>query len=291
MAAIVGIRRNGLIPHDGNHAPRGPFVLNKESEKAQGLIFAGTPRGPLSMRDFSEKGNHLLTVNGTPTLVSSSFGFRVHNFTQASSERLVLDRPLVLRRPLTMAGWFNSNTDTNGGQTIMSAGRDDATQDLVRMTLQDNQGGSPLRIRVMDDGSASQNSVDVSTDDEFGVWHLGVAVLHSDGSIDGYFDGTGKKSDSTNTPDPLFENFAIGVRVEDTPIQHFGGSIGPCFAWNKALNEQEVFNLWHPSTRWDLYHELGQKVFSFGTSVPRRIVGPRASTKIRDKLIKPEKWF
>ena len=33
--------------------------------------------------------------------------------------------------------------------------------------------------------------------------------------------------------------------------------------WNRGLTNAEMHGLWDPSTRWDLYHELGRRTYFF----------------------------
>src|SRR5688572_29259671 len=89
--------------------PDWPFVLNRASPLARGLMFwaPGGPAGGVQLFDHSGKSRHL-TITGA-TWKSGHEGGRALLFDDAASQYAELAAAIVTATPFTLACWFNTD--------------------------------------------------------------------------------------------------------------------------------------------------------------------------------------
>ncbi len=90
-----------------------------------------------------------------------------------------------------------------------------------------------------------------------------VGVTYSGASVVGYIDG--RVADTSvlfaGGLDPWSGNIRVGQRVDAGAARDFKGIIGPVMLYNRALSPAEVWALYDPRTRWELYQPLVRRVY------------------------------
>ncbi len=98
---------------------------------------------------------------------------------------------------------------------------------------------------------------------DVGVPNLGVAVFETTTVRHVYLNGQNKASKSNLVTPATQENLCLGRLNDSTPNWEFDGDIWHACFWNRALNDNEVWALFDPETRWDLYYETGRVSYFF----------------------------
>lgn len=80
-----------------------------------------------------------------------------------------------------------------------------------------------------------------------GTWDGAVIRVYVNGILDGQADLAGT-SMATMSHVPF-----IGYRYANLDNNPFLGTIGPTMLWRRGLTADEVWQLWHPATRWSLF--------------------------------------
>ena len=259
----MSFNSRGFRAYDGNHAPKPPFVLNKDSPQAQNLLnwwpliaVRAGPGGGVVL-DYIKKKRETAIPADWSTQVSPD---GLYGFRQSDT---AADNPISLG----VLGDVNGNT---GLMSFMSLVRKtaDVSFSSPGFSGMNAQGGEKFgMINVSGELRREYNSVEFNetgpsfADDEFSV----VAVAFKASGANMYcFDRNGRRStsDSVGTHDSTgFDNVGAGG---------IGGHASPPSAANR------IFNGWIYDTRnydgttpeaivhhvydnpWDLYHELNQ---------------------------------
>ena len=154
--------------------------------------------------------------------------------------------------PFTVSAWFNS-TSFASASTLFSVG---VSSD--RFTLGINTAGTIFATARQANSSATATTTAASTTGEW--WH-GAAVFDSATQRAAWLNGGDKTSNTTSkTPD--------AGSMADTGIARLGAGTSflkgrmahVCF-WNRALSDAEMYRLWDPPTRWELYYQPGLVVY------------------------------
>ena len=278
--ALDGFGRRPLFLPDGNHAPKWPFTLNRDSPQARGLVgwWPLTEGGGPTQRDLSGFGRNTSFKAGTETWEKTSLGSSAVLFDDASSEYLQTDKAVVTARPFTMSCWVNSNDDSIL-QMAMTISDISSTTNFAWLALAGATAGDPVDC-AMKDGSGIVGTV-TSTGYTVGKWHHIVGTFGDE--IAAYIDGGSKTTTSVKTPTNI-DRLSIGrVHRAGTAPAYFSGSIFDARIYNRVLSDQEVFDLFAPPTRWDLYkppHDAGVafQVAAGGSTTEQAVAAVAAAT-------------
>lgn len=266
MPGIISSRTRRLY----QRPPSGPVCLNRGSSQAQGLVGFWPVQGQPGGIDCS--GRMLdLTATGTTSASGPPDGGLALSFN-GSSDKLELSSPVVTGTPLTLAAWFSvtgAGADTRVLLTSMDAG---GTNGYFLALETDS------KVYAYTFGSAFPGAASATSYTTAGEWQHATAVFLASNDRAAYLNGTGKGTNTTASTTGALTTTAIGYGS-------FGGAwfdsqLAHCCAWDRALSDAEVWSLYDPATRWDLYYPLGSRVWSFDTVAAaattfQRTVGPR----------------
>jgi len=161
-----------------------------------------------------------------------------------------------------MACWFTNSAAAAGQNTLV--GIDNTTDsNLGRWGLQSQVTTSVVRARSSNGGANVEADSAVFTDAYRGQWHLAVGVFTSSTSRAAYVDGAYKGTNTTSNAGSSSPNrTVIGARYDSGANGQFAeGNIAHVCIWNRALTDAEVWALYDPRTRWDLYAVPSRRVY------------------------------
>lgn len=259
---------------DGNYAPRPPFELNKGSQQAQNLILWVPPGSPATngtVFDLSLVGENGVTV-GSPPLRVTPFSGLTHEFI-AGDESLNWSSPSARLRDLPTTHDFSVSCwcvpDTN--DIDRAAWSWEGTDDLV-MYPNDSSVVDGIRIFWRDVAGSSREA---GGSDRTGETLNIVFVSRASNNHEIFLNGESVHTfTNTGTAGP-FSTFHIGSFGGN--VQEFNGIIWDTRVYAKALNDAEIWALYNPASRWELYYETGRVTYFI---VPAAAVGgnPGASS-------------
>lgn len=238
--------------------PEPPWAMNLDSMQADGLVAwypLGAVVGDEPNLSLALPGN---MVNNGSTLEASAEGGVVRKFAAASSQYLRVGTPIIITTPLTIAAWvFPVVTNTQMAiADITDTGGD--THFFMLKIL-----GTTNKMVVQVQSAAGSNSVSSVADVVINQWNHGCGVFTSSTSRDVYLDGIGPVNGAADLTPAGLDATDIGRLGRLTPSLYFDGNISDVRFYNRALRAAEVWQLYDPSTSWDLYYPLRRRIFSF----------------------------
>ena len=239
-------RRLYLRPPQGD-----AYALNKGSILAKGLL-AWWPI--VTLQDHGHLKKYSLTNVGSTVVDSPNMG-RVRQFVSASTQYCQYSGAVVSAVPFSMSCWFRI-TDLTVSQEFIDIGQVGTDTDEVRIGF--GQAGDDVNARsraASVNGTATATGVVVS-----GEWTLGTGVWRASNSRSAYRNGRNKVTDTTNLTPTGLDTTRIGQQARATPTNPMNGMLADPAIWDRALSDAEVYMLWDPLTRWDLYYPLGRKI-------------------------------
>ena len=150
-------------------------------------------------------------------------------FDNASSEYLSYAGAVITGMPITIACWFN--TDTNTNQVLFNLYLSSVDEFDFRL-----QSGQIIRTRLRVTTNADADS---TTTFSLDTWHHACGVFASTTSRSAYLDGGNKGTNTTSKTPGTPVNTAIGSR-QSLAGQYMSGSIAEMGVWNIALSDAEV---------------------------------------------------
>lgn len=242
-----------MARRDQNRRPPWPFVLNQDSEQARGLV-AWLPLGSAGgWYDFSRYKRDFANV-GT-TLYDDPVLGRVRDFSGTNQYVRAASSPVTVP-PMSLCCWGDSDSDS-ADQILLSvqAAGTAGFLNSVMLQMAGAAVGDPVRI-ISGDASASSSAA-TTTGYTVGTWHHCCGVTAAVDSRAAYIDGGSKGTQTTSRTPTGIDQANVGVRA-DLGLD-FNGRIADARIYNRALTDDEVYRLWHPLTRWNLYYQLGRR--------------------------------
>jgi hypothetical protein len=83
-----------------------------------------------------------------------------------------------------------------------------------------------------------------------------------------YFNGKLVETFTSSVSFPTIEDFGLGALGDLTPGNPWSGGVFEAFVWNRALTDTEIYALYDPATRWDLYEQPQSRSFIDLTPTP-----------------------
>lgn len=267
--------RRGFRAYDGSHAPKPPFTLNKDSPQAQAL-FGWWPmqaHNSVPPRDLSGYGNHGVLV-GEPSKSASERGLVLD--LDGVNDAIDLGQSSVLDfDPATEAGsmsaWVKATTQPGNFNIIIGDWSDTIQEFGIWISNTTNIAGF-----CGGEITSASSGVDLS-----GEWQHVLVTNDADGSGEAqkiYVDGLLKDSGISGTELDTTNGFVIGYRQANND-RFFKGLIDDVRVYRRELTAGEIWSLYSPSTRWDLYWQR-QRTYFFVAAAPvgGRIMSSLAKT-------------
>ena len=138
--------------------------------------------------------------------------------------------------PLTMVGWFNSDSAT-GNQDILSIADGGGTH-YFALNAGGNAVGDPVRANVVGGGGTSV--AQTTTGYTVGQWHHAAGVFASATSRAAFIDGGSKGTSAANNTPAGLTRTSIGHKAVSARTAFFDGRIAEVALWNVALTDAEV---------------------------------------------------
>lgn len=147
----------------------------------------------------------------------------------------------VVSMPLTIAGWFYSDSAT-ARQTICAIVDTATTTNLFMLEADGGAAGDPIKASQAAGGTV--NSASTSTGYSTGVWTHAAAVFATTTSRTAYINGgsSGTSTSTRNNPSGL-DSVSIGRLGYSTPINYLNGRTAEVGVWNAELTATEIATL------------------------------------------------
>lgn len=251
---------------DKSKPPRGPWTLNKDSPRAQGLVGwwpMGGASGGLYLPDYSESNAHMtlasgkfslgdvgqpcITLNGTSDVASTATGTGLISGAVA---------------PFAMTTWFKANSASTA-ERIFTVSSTSSSNPFNLLQL--NSSGK-AEYQNRNDAATNSASYTSSASVVVGAWNFLGA------SVQSIVAGTGNvylvfnNETVTNTSNSwagaqTLNKVAIGAFYfgSTSPGNFFGGDIGECCLYNVGKTSAELRAYSDPGKRFELWYPLRSK--------------------------------
>jgi len=235
--------------------PSGRFVLNKDSPQAVGLVawYPFTP-GQEAVDLAGVGGFNQTPANSPPYGTNRDFGDIV-DLPGAGTSRFSLARTPIVGYGCTLTAWFNKDDSTNVGWINVLYNTGDTGQNLSILARPTGE------VRARKDGTgATAVNVDELTGYTVGGWDFVAGIFISSTAHAVKANGRARvNSAATDTSTISLNAMAIGYEPFSTPRNHLFGLLGDIRVYNRALTDKELDEIYDPSTRFELYYEIGRK--------------------------------
>lgn len=248
--------------------PLPPYTVNQDCKQAEKLVGWFPMLGlncnticPLTKKVMVRFDTTGLEVSNAPLWYPDpEMGWYV-NFVAANEEHFKYSGHMVYPGntiPLTMACWFNPN-DITSSTILMSVVTDNQNVVAHRLANRGATAGDPISAQSC---VGTCSSADTTTGFVASKWQHACGVWTTTTLRAAYLNG-GSKGTNTSSRGPTFAQAVIGAYWANSAVGlAFDGKIAEARYYHKALNDQEVYELYDEETRWDLYYPLGRKVYA-----------------------------
>lgn len=244
---------------DGNYAPREPVALNRNSSLARSLIHALPLFGQDGLANLGSYGERAVaTGTGILRLSEVSINAIVTDGSGADNNHVESQQLKSFSGDFTISTWVKADVlvDFQRIVSLRSSGGDHRfsllTDDLA------------LKHQVEGAGHGSSLGINLAT----GVpTHIGIRFTDSADLVEGFKDGILSTTTAAQTGTPGTQDF-VAVFNAGTGLgnQGFNGKIWDVRVWHRALTDHEIYELWNPATRRNLY-QPGARMIPFDTVV------------------------
>ena len=252
MPALIGMR-----PNYGE--PTGPFVLNKDSPQAQGLIFwmPGHPAFDIGANngDQSLYRTRASTVTGDPTFAQfndGSTGISLDSndaidFAHITPHNLAGDQASIM-------AWVHPNNQSSFHTVFGIPAGPTHTDPFWKIWL-----GSLNQEAWCTVSNASSDSFDIIS----GGWNAGTdhhhAGRYNGANIEVFVNGAGSGSPTTKTGNLRSSTEDIHIGHNAGGSEHLDGIVRDCRLYNYAMSDDQIAQC--HELPWDLVYEPGKRAF------------------------------
>jgi len=231
------------------------FEINRASPQADGLVgwwpFFGKSQ---TLFDFSGYSNHGTLTNGPIWTANDFLGGQALDFDGSDDFVNVGDPPsLDITGTITISAWIRPDISPVSMDAFSRIVNKTDNDEAYRLNLDGNQ----LEWAVND--GTTNDQVDFNFTFDVGVWHHVVGTWEPNpGRKRVYIDGIMRNDlASVNTSiESTLDPISFGG---DTTSSSWNGAIDDVRIYNRALSRAEVWAVYDPSTRWDLYRSLQRR--------------------------------
>jgi len=262
MRFPVGRRFGGTV------RPPWPFGINTNSPQARGLVawWPCVETGAL-LRDLS-LGSVDLTRTGASWVAAPQAGVMAPD-CNGTSDVFTRDDSPISDMPFTMAVWAIGD-DFSSGRALFSLSH--ATLTDRYQLIVDSVVPGRISAQIVQGASSDTSAATTDTTAVGDLFHA-VAVYEYSGARAVYLNGKDKhQSAITIAPNPCTQLTVAAKRNAGTTGTFFDGRIVEARLYNRALTDEEVWDLYAPQTRWQLYRPLRAMVEWFEPIPPRRFL-------------------
>lgn len=284
---------NNFIPHDGNRPPSWPCSLNYNSPQAIGLVgwwpftqgkwYGSAVPTNYELLDLSGFGQHA-TVIGNPTTTIATQGNAergnvidwVYSGNAYRGDYILTTSEVMKTLPeFSVSCWFRAGSTSFArilwwqgvsGNNGWGGGSGGTGYQECHVALGNFSGGSTsnvLSLFLGDDDEGSSDPVNVTTPfTDTGSWHHVVATFKNIDTVptgelflDGVSVGTNTGAISDTSRSNWSRAFVIG-RGGGTKTnfgRSFIGELDDFRIYDRPLTGGDVYALYNPATKWDLY--------------------------------------
>lgn len=221
--------------------PTGRFELNRNNQLAKGLAFWL----PLMDRNLIDLVGRRRALQGNSAEITRQPERPAYDFNGTFQYIIVQSTPLTAV-PLTLSCWFYPK-GTGTGSLISVVNSTNAT-DFFSVDAAMSSAGTPLRARLGNSAGTSSATTNGAVQTQ---WQMATAVFASNSSRFSYLNGGGKGTSSASRTPSGVDQIGVGALLNSPIVQYFNGNIGDVCLWNRALNDDEVAELY--ADRWALY--------------------------------------
>ena len=228
------------LPFDGKNSPSIPFTLNRASPQAVGLVAWWTALAERGAGMWRERVvGSTATFTGTITWESDpELGSRL-NFSRAGTSYIVTGIAAQTAAPFSLAAWIRP---TNGAtyRSIMGCTSNGGIEWRLSNTSHLELLQQSTALIATSTGTVTNDATNhvAFTYASGGVWTF---------YINGFASGTG-----TNSVTFTAGNIDLGHHPT-LGGEEYDGAMADVRIYNRALSAAEVWQLYAPQTRWDLY--------------------------------------
>lgn len=240
-----------MIGWTGGNPPTLPFTLNCHSPQARGLVGWWPALGqdnPELRRDYSGHHWHLRQGN-SPTLVANAPMGQMGSFVVGSSQYYQGASSHVYQRPITLTAWATlASSNTGSALWVGDAASGSYYASCYFATTPTIGVLQRSTTTVLETASCSLNTL-----------YFVAARIASSTSLELFVNGRYVSVDTTDSgANNLNINAAaIGRFGDSSPSFYHDGLIGDVRLYNRLLSDAEIWQLYNPATRWDLYQPIG----------------------------------
>lgn len=133
------------------------------------------------------------------------------------------------------------------------------------------QTGGDVRFVCRGGGAAKSAVVDSFYSPYDLLFIVGIWVSATDKRV--YVNGPANTATNTNSITPTgIDGHSIGVNYRSSPVDYFDGWVGDVRYYNRQLTESEIYHMWAPATRWDLYRKQRPPFFLNTVAPPTTVI-------------------
>lgn len=257
----------------GNSPPTGGFVLNEDSWQAQGLRFwlPGIDGARLDRsRDQRNPPTETGTVGHTiaPALNARAFDFTPTTYFDYGTFPFLSE--------FTISFWTSPTINGSVYRTLVSRGGVFENDSNFAIGMRHIGGNVRPYMYAKNGGTlvGTENTSDITP----GVWmHIVASWQASDQRL--YHNGVQITSSTTSNGTDGSQNLKIGNANSGGSDNPYDGDVLDVRIYDRAFTAEQVWQLYEPSTRWDLFYRVGvRRILMDDTTVVSPPVGTWTST-------------
>jgi len=237
------------------------FEINRDSSQAKGLVgwWPLTGKSGITAFDLSGHGNHCVFSNEPVWKPNEFLGGQALDFDGVNDavETGIGGVPGLSPNNGTITAWFNQDDTSVEHEGILAKDSSSGNIGDFFLGIEQSDGANPstVRFEVQDSDTVTQviNSDSAVTT---GRW-THVAVTFGVGGMTMYVDGVLQADTNANTDGIVNDQHSLVIGSRRTSgVEPFDGLIGDCRIYKRQLPAGEIWHLFKPETRWDLYKSL-----------------------------------
>jgi hypothetical protein len=246
---IKTVTRTGL-----GGPPLGPVTLASGSDQFRGLQGTQLITGMASAMYMTVPNQALRRVTPEGGVFADTRGM----VGDGTDNLLTRTTPIYTSVPLTISTWYTPFVST-GTHNAVTQGEVASTGALLTVGTVTGPLGQ-YAIRTIGGGAVS--AISAGTSIKPGQLNLITGVSTSLSNHLLYANGVQVGSDATavDATPAAWANIVVGALRRDVDANFCNGAVQQWAIWNRALTAAEVWNLYDPATRWDLYWTPGRKI-------------------------------